>query len=486
MEARRQDDTEIVDVDQAQVDPGWDDPEEAATRVQAGSPSAELHMDWDEEEPPTQMRGEAGVNTLSDVGSAGVPMDWDDEEIDTRLRGAEGDAADTSAYQPAGDSGRPSPFPSRPSLPPHASQPPVARASFAPAAASVRPGAPSPFLADDAVAETAWGQDLRTDRKNQLWLAAGALCIIALGFGVRAMFAKDAPGLVTLATVPADAKVLVDGKPVAGTSSPFSATDLTPGVAHEVVIERDGYATQRSTFTLQEGEAKTLPTIELASAQKDTGLAIDSTPSGAQLQIDGQPTGLTTPARLTHVDAGMHKIALVRDGFAAFELQVFVPKDQVLELPTAALVAGGNAKKSVAQQEPVASASDAEPTPVPTSSRDRRHHHHHGADSARAPVATRQVATRPAPAARVARTKPIKAVTAAPVAGKGVLRVNSRPWSQVFVDGRMVGNTPQMALQLAAGKHTIKLSNPQMGLSKTFGITVTAGQTQTKVMNLIE
>jgi eukaryotic-like serine/threonine-protein kinase len=67
-----------------------------------------------------------------------------------------------------------------------------------------------------------------------------------------------------------------------------------------------------------------------------------------------------------------------------------------------------------------------------------------------------------------------------------VLRINSRPWAQVFVDGKMVGNTPQMGIQLAAGKHTVKLVNPDMGLQKTFAVSVNNGQTVTKVMNLID
>ena len=35
--------------------------------------------------------------------------------------------------------------------------------------------------------------------------------------------------------------------------------------------------------------------------------------------------------------------------------------------------------------------------------------------------------------------------------GEGTLRINSRPWSQIFVDGRKVGNTPLLNLTLAAG-----------------------------------
>ena len=67
----------------------------------------------------------------------------------------------------------------------------------------------------------------------------------------------------------------------------------------------------------------------------------------------------------------------------------------------------------------------------------------------------------------------------------GTLRVNTRPWSKVFVDGRLVGNTPQFNIPLKAGTHKVKLVNDQMGLTKTVKVSVKGGQTVTKVINLI-
>ena len=42
--------------------------------------------------------------------------------------------------------------------------------------------------------------------------------------------------------------------------------------------------------------------------------------------------------------------------------------------------------------------------------------------------------------------------------------MNTRPWSKVFVDGKLIGNTPQFNIQLKSGSHTLKLVNEQMGL----------------------
>ena len=66
----------------------------------------------------------------------------------------------------------------------------------------------------------------------------------------------------------------------------------------------------------------------------------------------------------------------------------------------------------------------------------------------------------------------------------GTLRVNSLPWSEVFVDGKPVGNTPQMGLPLPAGRHKIKLVNTPLEMSKVFSVELEPGQVVTKTINL--
>jgi hypothetical protein len=68
----------------------------------------------------------------------------------------------------------------------------------------------------------------------------------------------------------------------------------------------------------------------------------------------------------------------------------------------------------------------------------------------------------------------------------GTLRINSRPWSQVFIDDRLIGNTPQLDISLAAGSHTVRLTNPEFGMSKVIRLRVPAGETVTRVETLEE
>ncbi len=47
--------------------------------------------------------------------------------------------------------------------------------------------------------------------------------------------------------------------------------------------------------------------------------------------------------------------------------------------------------------------------------------------------------------------------TAAPAEGVGHLFVNAAPWGELYVDGRLVGNTPKANLEIAAGNHRIRV-----------------------------
>jgi hypothetical protein len=110
-------------------------------------------------------------------------------------------------------------------------------------------------------------------------------------------------------------------------------------------------------------------------------------------------------------------------------------------------------------------------------------------------VADSERATRDAPAPTRSESTASEASSAAPAparardvaaAGSGMLRINSRPWSKVFVDGTLVGTTPQMAITLSPGQHTIELVNPDLEMSKTVLVDIEPNQLLTKVVNLIE
>lgn len=481
----RADQTEMLNLDRAEQvredegegdGYGWDEDEAtsmfnpAAFRppsaaVHPAQQSASLEMDWDEEEPPTRMRDDLSfLPALGGAGQARIP--WDGEEGHRERGDATFDDLASAGYPPADvpipapPVGRPSPFPA-PSATSGAYLPPIAH----PVPPIARGGAPSPFSATSAGAET-----VRPARPPWMLVAAGAAIALVLLLIGRALFGGSAPDAsVTVTTTPTDARVYIDGRPVSGTSSPFAANELKAG-PHEIVVQKDGFVEHRATFNVEDGETRALPAVALTAKQVDVGLAVNSMPSGASILIDGAAVGKVTPAKLTDVAPGMHKLQLQLAGHNEFELQVLVPENAVLQLPTAELVAAAPSGKP--KVERVERAEPREP-------REHREPVEHREPTVKRAKAEPEPAV--AMAAPVREPAPPKAV-----AGGGILRLNSRPWSQVYVDGRLVGNTPQMGLPLSPGNHSIRLVNAQMNLTKTFSVSVKGGQMVTKVVNLVE
>jgi hypothetical protein len=68
----------------------------------------------------------------------------------------------------------------------------------------------------------------------------------------------------------------------------------------------------------------------------------------------------------------------------------------------------------------------------------------------------------------------------------GMLRINSRPWSQIYIDGKLIGHTPQYGLTLVPGTHNVRLVSEELEMSKSIDVDIEAGTTTTRVENLGE
>jgi serine/threonine-protein kinase len=69
-------------------------------------------------------------------------------------------------------------------------------------------------------------------------------------------------------------------------------------------------------------------------------------------------------------------------------------------------------------------------------------------------------------------------------AGKGTLTINTRPWSEVWVDGKKLGLTPLAYKELSAGRHKLVLKNPRLKLKKTLWIRIHPDKTTEMDVNL--
>lgn len=83
----------------------------------------------------------------------------------------------------------------------------------------------------------------------------------------------------------------------------------------------------------------------------------------------------------------------------------------------------------------------------------------------------------PDPTSRATAPPPNRRREPSPAAEPGRLQVNVLPWAEVTVDGRSLGRVP-IDVELAPGRHRVKLDNPQLG-ERSFEIELPAGGVHT-------
>jgi serine/threonine-protein kinase len=92
------------------------------------------------------------------------------------------------------------------------------------------------------------------------------------------------------------------------------------------------------------------------------------------------------------------------------------------------------------------------------------------------------------PARRAAGERKTRAVAepieVAATAESGFLTLDTTPWSTVSTGGRVLGQTPLVAVKLPAGKHTLVLENPDLNLRTSYQVTINAGQTTARRIGL--
>ncbi len=166
-----------------------------------------------------------------------------------------------------------------------------------------------------------------------------------------------------------------------------------------------------------------------APAPEPGTLSIESQPAGAAVALDGQATGEATPATITGLDRSRpHLVALTLADHEPWEKELVFEDAQKVRLQ--------------AQLLPI---KPVEPDPPPKKPPDRP-----------------------------------------PRPSLGTLNVNAEgAWAYVYVDGKKQSRpTPLYGLKLKAGRHTIRLVNPKLGLSETRKVTIRRGKTTDLIVKL--
>jgi serine/threonine protein kinase len=406
-------------------------------------------------------------------------MEWDDEELSTQIydKPEESSLAFVFGHKVSSPE-------SMPSAPPAALIAPVVSAQAAQARPDMlpmrtQPALPAPTPAPYEVPP--W--ERRAKASPMLVSVLVVIGIIACIVAGLLVFGKQEPGNVHFATVPTKAMVTVDGRPIASTTSPFVLAQLTPAQPHSILVTQHGYRPWTSRVELEPGQTLQLPTVTLERIE--TGFAVDSEPPGASVIVDGTKLG-ETPARLIDLPQGEHQLRLEREGHVPWESVLHVSVGTVLPLQTVSLQPLPTTpppRTRVASASGTLSASDA-------SARHRLREASPDNDAPEPAHTASRSAPPPSPEP-VERAAPPESVPAsgrseqAEASGPGTLRVNSRPWSQVFVDGKLIGVTPQRGISLPAGSHTLLLVNDEFSIRKTVQVEIKSGETTTQVLNLM-
>jgi serine/threonine protein kinase len=228
--------------------------------------------------------------------------------------------------------------------------------------------------------------------------------------------------------------------------------------------------------------------VYLLSDRGEAGIRIDTDPKDSLVFIDGRKLpGEQSPfiaAKLSSRER--HTIVVEHRGYESWSSTLKLPAGEIFPLPTVRLEPiqeAPHAQREAPEETPAAAESPEPPEPsepevvakpARTWSKPKR-------VVASVAVSTQpQKPTKPAPAPKSAS----KAATEPAAQGSGVLRINTRPWSKVSVDGVLKGNTPQMSLKVAAGTHTVTLENPEFGIKQTLQLSVKSGETVTRVLTL--
>lgn len=309
------------------------------------------------------------------------------------------------------------------------------------------------------------------------WRVAALLAlVIAVGEGafIAWRFASSPAGLtgsrgtMSIESKPTGAQVKIDGE-VKGVT-PLSLS--LPAGAHVIEISAGGEP-RVLPVTLAAG-ATVSQYIELSSVSMLGRIAIQSTPAGATILLDGQPRGVT-PIELPDVSAGEHELVLDYNGRRVRQ--------------TVTVAAGATTTVTLPIEGTAVEIAGMMPAAAPTTGtvlvqapfemevfEDGRRLGLTGTRLTVAPgphlleIVSDTLAFRTEARVEVVAGRNSRVPVALP---KGTVHLNAAPWAEVWVDGAKVGETPIGNLSLPIGPHEIVFKHPELG-EQLHAATVTA------------
>ena len=127
---------------------------------------------------------------------------------------------------------------------------------------------------------------------------------------------------------PADAAILLDGKPPQGPANTFTHV---PFGTHQLTATLDNYEPVKQEIEVRKGMTPKIP-LKLTPVQEVAALSVQSDPAGASILLDGKsPQG---PANtFTHVPFGTHQLTATLDNYEPVKQDIEVRKGMTPKIP---------------------------------------------------------------------------------------------------------------------------------------------------------
>lgn len=153
--------------------------------------------------------------------------------------------------------------------------------------------------------------------KRPVSIVPGVAALMLAAAAAMAQTPAPAPCQLRVSTEPAGAVVRLDG--IVHDQTPLALANIEPGT-HLLVVTRPGYREGRRTVELAAGQRVA---VDLA-LEPVTGLVlVHSTPSGAEVTVDGAHRG-ATPLLVTDLSPGGYRLAFTLGGYLPREIDLAV------------------------------------------------------------------------------------------------------------------------------------------------------------------
>jgi len=205
----------------------------------------------------------------------------------------------------------------------------------------------------------------------------------------------------------------------------------------ESIVIKGGMSVRKMVKMYKKGEIKTIVTIK-------------TEPDGAKIFVNEEDTGETTPAVLS-LPAGVDIILRTeKEDYFPVEQNIGKLQQNITRKVSFVMKVRPNIKKK----------------------KDKRPKHKPKIKKRAKVKEKRKKKTLPAPTPTpTPKPKPKKKEM-------GYLIINSRPWANIYIDGKLIRATPIIRYGVTPGKHKIRFKNQRFGIDRTFPVTVKKGESK--------